>query len=100
VVALAAHPPLGYVGLITRAIALVIDAAVINGVAIAVDVDYMARTVVIEAPHLSVADVKRAQFRAAHARSPIASDGRGGEPPREVRSSDSGDDRDSARMQA
>jgi hypothetical protein len=54
--------------------------------------DRIARTVVVEAPQLSLADVRRAQPRSS------------GAPARSVerpaRSSDSGDDRDRARVEA
>ena len=64
--------------------------------------DYMARTVVVEAPALSVADVKRAQSRAAHPPAAISS-GAGasnGEAAAPARSYDSGDDDRQARVQA
>jgi uncharacterized RDD family membrane protein YckC len=62
--------------------------------------DYMARTVVVEAPQLSVADVRRVKFRAAHPPKAVTGDGRQIPPPNPGRSYDSGDDRDSAHVQA
>jgi hypothetical protein len=62
--------------------------------------DYMASTVVVEAPQLSVADVRRVKFRAAHPPKTVPGDRRQIPPPNPGRSSDSGDDRDSARVQA
>ena len=62
--------------------------------------DYLASTVVVEAPQLSVADVRRVKFRAAHPPKTVPGDGRQIPPPNRGHSSDSGDDRDSARVQA
>ena len=62
--------------------------------------DYMARTVVVEAPALSVADVKRAQSRAAHPMAPDLGRGRNREASKPAGSYDSGDDPGQARVQA
>lgn len=62
--------------------------------------DYMARTVVVEAPALSVADVKRAQFRAAHPKAAISDASGDDKASTPADSYDSGDDHGPARVQA
>lgn len=62
--------------------------------------DYMARTVVVEAPKLTIADVRSEQIRAAGEPQTPASDAHQAQPQALDRSSDSGDDRAFTRMQA